>query len=99
MSFENPRLNERAQSFGMKTDYLSEVYAMAVTVIPKPPEKAPACATCPGGMWFVTDGLTCFCKVTKQIVWGLNRAAVVACDGREALLSELAKKRRDGVEP
>jgi hypothetical protein len=48
----------------------------------------PACATCPGGMWLVTDDLYCFCKVMKQYTYGVGRPPVIACDERELLLAE-----------
>lgn len=48
----------------------------------------PACATCPAGMWLVTDELLCFCKVMKQYTYGLGQEPVIACDERELLLTE-----------
>jgi len=77
---------ERLRNFGARTANRSPLVAVAGQA--KGIGDYPACATCPAGMWFVTDELLCFCKVMKRDIFGIGRTPVVACDERELLLAE-----------
>lgn len=84
-SITQPWISE-LKTFGAVTAHLSPLVAKVGQS--KPLGDYPACATCPAGMWLVTDDLLCFCKVMKQYSFGLGTTPVIACDERELLLTE-----------
>lgn len=54
------------------------------------PNPSPACETCPASLWFKTEAdLTCFCSRMHSIVWNIEVAPIMMCDGREQALSQM----------
>lgn len=83
---KNEALVAKLRNYGARTPYRSPLVATVGQV--KAIGDYPACATCPAGMWLVTDDLRCFCKVMKNYTFGVGYPPVIACDERDLLLAE-----------
>ncbi len=58
------------------------------------PNPLPACASCPGAVWFVSEpALACFCRVMHLQTWdSLAPQPLLACDG-QVIAAEQERRR------
>ena len=77
-------------------EYVSPVLSnLSEDLLPHP---WPACGTCPAAMWFqTTDELKCYCSRMHAMTWvpGGVPPPILACDGRELALLQMAEEQAE----